>query len=91
MAEKNPNKTNTPKEDNSSDEETTPRQYRTSYEEREYGTIRGSAAATSAALSHTRAQTNPTVPRGPEKQTRVKKLPKDKARNKETQTKKEDE
>ena len=43
-----------------SDEEINPR-LRTSPEERDYGTISGSAQATQAALSHTRAQTNPTV------------------------------
>ena len=46
------------------DEEVDP-QLRTSEEERIYGTIRGSAQATQAALSHTRAQCNPTVERGP--------------------------
>ena len=40
-------------------------QLRTSEEERIYGMIRGSTLATQAALSHTRAQTNPTVERGP--------------------------
>ena len=46
------------------DEEADP-QLRTSEEERIYGMIRGSAQATQVALSHTRAQTNPTVERGP--------------------------
>ena len=41
------------------DEEADPR-LRTSEEERSYGTIRGSAQATQAALSHSRVQTNPT-------------------------------
>ena len=36
-----------------------------SEEERIYGMIKGSAEATQAALSHTRAQSNPTVERGP--------------------------
>ena len=45
------------------DEEVYP-QLRTSEEERIYGTIRGSAQATQAALSHTRAQSNLTVERG---------------------------
>ena len=36
----------------------------TSKEERIYGMIKGSAQATQAALSHTRAQSNPTVERG---------------------------
>ena len=34
-------------------------------EERIYGTIRGSSLATQAVLSHTRAQSNLTVERGP--------------------------
>ena len=38
-----------------------------SEEERIYGTIRGSAQATQAVLSHTRAQSNLTVERGPPK------------------------
>ena len=42
------------------DEEVDP-QLRTSEEERIYGTIKGSAQATQAVLSHTRAQSNPTV------------------------------
>ena len=46
------------------DEEVDP-QLCTSEEERIYGTIRGSAQATQVALSHTRAQSNPTVERGP--------------------------
>ena len=46
------------------DKETDPR-FRTSEEERNYGTLRGSTQATQAALSHSRVQTNPTVERGP--------------------------
>ena len=42
------------------DEEAEP-QLRISEEERSYGMIRGSAQATQVALSHSRAQTNPTV------------------------------
>ena len=38
-------------------------------------------------LSHSRAQTNPTVERGPPWRPRIKKLPKDKAAEKCTQTK----
>ena len=45
------------------DEEVDP-QLCMSEEERVYGTIRGSALATQAALSHTRVQTNPKVERG---------------------------
>ena len=59
----------------------------TSKEERQCGKIRGSAQATQAALSHSRAQTNPTVERGPPRRPKIKKLPKDKAAEKCTQTK----
>ena len=59
----------------------------TSEEERQYGTIRGSAQATQAALSHSRVQTNPTVERGPPRRPKIKKLPRDKAAEKGTQTK----
>ena len=63
MAEKNPS----PKkvqpdyilDSDTSDEESNPRLC-TSPEERHYRTIPGSAQATQTALSHTRAQTNPT-------------------------------
>ena len=58
------------------DEEEDPR-LRTSEEERIYGTIRGSAQAMQAALSHTRAQTNPTVERGPPRRPKIKKVSKD--------------
>ena len=68
------------------DEETDPRLH-TSEEERSYGMIRGSAQATQAALLHSRAQTNPTVERGPPQRLKIKKLPKDKAAEKGTQTK----
>ena len=59
----------------------------TSQEERVYGTIKGSTQATQAALSHTRAQCNPTVERGPLKWPKIKKLSKEQAANKHTQTK----
>ena len=68
------------------DEEADPRLC-TSEEERIYRTIRGSAQATQAALSHTRAQTNPTVERGPSQRPKIKKLSKDRAAEKATQTK----
>ena len=68
------------------DEEVDP-QLRTSEEERIYGTIRGSAQATQAALSHTRAQSNLTVNRGPPQQSKIKRLSKDRAAEKATQTK----
>ena len=44
----------------------------TSQEERVYGTIKGSTQATQAALSHTRAQSNPMVERGLPKQPKIK-------------------
>ena len=62
---------------------------RTSEEERYYGTIPGSALATQIALSHSRAQANPTVRREPSCKVRIKKLPEDKAQDKSTQTSKE--
>ena len=60
---------------------------RTSEEERSYGMIRGSTQATQVALSHSRAQTSSTVERGPPWRPKIKKLPKDKAAEKGTQTK----
>ena len=68
------------------DEEADPR-LRTSEEERIYRMIRGSAQAMQAALSHSRAQTNPTVERGPPRRPKIKKLSKVKAAEKSTQTK----
>ena len=59
----------------------------TSQEERVYGTIKGSTQATWAALSHTTAQSNPTVERGPLKQPKIKKLSKEQPADKVTQTK----
>ena len=58
-----------------------------SQEERVYGTIKGSTQATQAALSHTRVQCNPTVEREPPKQPKIKKLSKELAADKHTQTK----
>ena len=60
---------------------------RTSEEERNYGMIRGSTQATQVALSHSRVQTNPTVKRGPPRRPKIKKLPRNKAAEKGTQTK----
>ena len=88
MAEKNTSKKAEPilTDSDSSDENTTVQP--TTEEERQYGTVPGSAQATAAAISHTRAQCNPTVERGQLKprKTKVKKLDKDKAKEKETQT-----
>ena len=68
------------------DEEVDP-QLRMSEEERIYRMIRGSAQATQAALLHRRVQSNPTVERGPPRQPKIKKLSKDRAAEKATQTK----
>ena len=94
MAQQTPSKSETHKQidsESSEEEDTVPQHLKTSVEEREYRTIPGSA--TSVALSFTRAQCNPTVERGPPKKkekTKVKKLPKEKAADKETQTPKPD-
>ena len=69
-----------------SEEEVNP-QLRMSEEERIYGTIKGSAQATQAALSHTRAQSNATVEQGPPRQPKIKKLSKEWAAEKATQMK----
>ena len=50
---------------------------KTSVEERHYGTIPDSVLATQAALSHTCAQANPTVERGPSHPKKIKKLTKE--------------
>ena len=47
---------------------------RTSEEERHYRTIHGSVLASQIALSHSRAQTNPMVKKGPSCKVRIKKL-----------------
>ena len=90
MAEKQIPKINTPSDqlsdNNTPDKEANPR-LRTSEEERQYGMIKGSAQATQAALSHSRVQTNPTVERDPPRRPKMKKLPRDKAAEKGTQTK----
>ena len=90
MAEKKIPKINTPSDQLSDsdtpDEEADPRLC-TSEEERQYGTIKGSAQATQVALSHSRVQTNPTVERGPPQRPKTKKIPRDKAADKGTQTK----
>ena len=69
--------------DTSDDELVTHPCFPTTFEERHYGTIPSSALATRAALSHSTAQTNPTVERySPHQKTKVKKLPKEKAKDK---------
>ena len=73
--------------DNESSEDKVNPHLHTSQEERVHGTIKGSAKATQAALSHTTAQCNPTVERGPPKQPKIKKLSKEQEADKTTQTK----
>ena len=61
-----------------------------SQEERVYGTIKGSVQATQVVLSHTTVQCNPMVARGLLKQPKIKKLSKEQASDKTTQTKEKD-
>ena len=93
MAEGNPKK---PKHSNkqlsdsdTSDEEPIKLILKSSVEERHCWTIPGSALANQAALSHSRAQANPTVENGPSPKVIVKRLPKEKAIDKSTQTEKQ--
>ena len=93
MAEGNPKSPKSPTKqlidsDTSEEEQVNPI-HKTSGEERHNGTIHGSALATQIALSHSRAQVNPTIERGPNHKVRIKKLPKDKAEDKSTQTSEE--
>ena len=62
----------------------------TSQEERVYGTIKGSTQVTQVALSHSTVQCNPMVERGLPKQPKIKKLLKEQALDKTTQTKEKD-
>ena len=84
---KNPN--NQLSNSDTSDEEPINPILKTSVEERHYGTIPSLALATQAALSHSRAQANPTVESRSSHMVRVKKLPKEKATDKSTQTDKQ--
>ena len=90
MAEKKVQKTKVQSDylaDSKSSEDEVNPYLRTSQEERIYGTIKGSAQATQAALSHTRVQSNLMVESGPPKRPKIKKLSKEQAANKHTQTK----
>ena len=93
MAEKKPQKTKAQNDyisdSDTSEDEVSPHLH-TSQEERLYGTIKGSAQATQAALAHTMVQCNPTVERGLPRQPKIKKLSKDQASEKVTQTKDKD-
>ena len=93
MAEKKARKIKTQSDylsDSKSSEDEVDPHLRTSQEERVYGTIKESAQVTQVALSHTTAQCNPMVERGPLKQPKIKKLSKEQASDKTTQTKKKD-
>ena len=93
MVEKNPKKMRIQSDylsDSDSAEEGTSQHLCTSPEERLYNTVKGSAQATQVALAHTTAHCNPTVERGPAKQPKIKKLPKEQASDKSTQTKEKD-
>ena len=89
MTESNPPQKKTPidymSDSESSDEELN-QHLRTSQEERYHDTIKASAQATQAALSCTMAQCNPTVERGPDRKPKIKPFPKEKAKDKTTQT-----
>ena len=90
MAEKKVQKTKVQSDylsdSDTSDEEVDP-QLRMSEEERIYRMIKGSTQTTQAVLSHTRAQSNLTVERGPPRQPKIKKLSKEWAVEKAIQTK----
>ena len=73
--------------DSKSSEDEVNSHLRTSQEERVYGTIKGFTQATQAVLSHITTQRNPIVERGPPKQPKIKKLSKEQAADKATQTK----
>ena len=93
MAEGNPEISKNPNKQLSDsdtlDEEPINPIFKTSVEERHYGTIPSSALATQAALSHLMVHANPTVERGPSHKVRVKKLPKEKPTDKSTKTDKQ--
>ena len=88
MTEGNPENPKSPtkqlSDTDTSDEEQINPVLKTSEKERHYGTIPSSALATQIALSHSRTQANPTVERGPSRKVRIKKLPKEKAKDKST-------
>ena len=90
MAEKKVQKTKVQSDylsDSESSEDEVNPYLHTSQEERICGTIKGSAQATQAVLSHARAQSNLTVERGPLKRPKIKKLSKEQAADKHMQTK----
>ena len=93
MAEHNPPQKKTPTDyisDSESSDEELNQHLCTSQEERLYDTIKGSVQATEVVLSHTMAQCNHTVERGPDRKLKIKPLPKEKAKDKTTQTPEKD-
>ena len=65
----------------SDDTEVNPR-FKTSVKERQYNTIPGAVTATRIALSHSRAQANPTIEQGPpQRKVKMKKSSTDKAKD----------
>ena len=93
MAENNLPQKKTPTDyilDSESSDEELNQHLRTSQEERFYDTIKGSAQATQAALSYIMAQSNATVERGPDRKSKIKQLPKEKAKDKTTKTQEKD-
>ena len=93
MAEKNLKKTKTQSDylsDSNSLEEEISSHLCTSLEERLYDTVKGLAQVTQVALAYTTAQCNPIVEREPAKQPKIKKLSKEQASNKLTQSKEKD-
>ena len=93
MAENNPPQKKTPTDyilDSESLDEELNQHLHTSQEERFYNTIKGSAQATQAVLSYTMVQCNPTVERGPDRKPKIKPLPKEKSKDKTTQTPEKD-
>ena len=93
MVKKKPQKIKTQSDylsDSDSSEDKVSQYLRTSQEESLYGTVKGSAQVTQAALAHSMAQCNPTVEKGLPKQPKIKKLSKGQASEKVTQTKEKD-
>ena len=93
MAEKKAQKIKTQSDylsDSESSEDEVNPHLRISQEVRVYGSIKGSVQVTQVALSYTTAQCNPTVERGLPKQPKIKKLSKEQASDKTTQTKEKD-
>ena len=73
--------------DNDSDNNEIEPRLKTSIEERQYNTTPGSTIATQIALSHSRAQANPTVERGsPRQKTKPKKSTSDNKKAETTST-----